>query len=191
MVLLDLRLGLFDLGRRVWYNRYMNETRKEIETKLDVKRGSADKLQTKADNLTTQGDMYLAAIEEYREKIAKLEVLVKQRKENAELALTDAGIRAGEADHMQEILDRYDKAEIERSKTVEKIQERIEKFPDWMPGMDESLRGGYLRDAQYKKLVARREYLDTVLEGALPDVKKIFYSRGVVSSIHEKGRKGV
>jgi len=169
----------------------MKEIRDELIAKIETKKGSVDKLQVKADSLKAQREMYLAAIEEYKEKIIKLEALVIQRGENAESYDTDTEVRAGEVEHMEQILVRYDKAVDERAKTVAKIQERIETFPDWMPGMDENLRGGYLRDAQYKKLVARREYLDTVIDSALPDVKKIFYSRGVVSSIHEKGRKGV
>lgn len=169
----------------------MKETRDEIVAKIETKKGSVDKLQIKANSLKSQREMYLAAIEEYKEKIVKLEALVEQRGDNAEGYDADTEIRAGEAAHMEEILARYDKAVEDRAKTVAKIQERIEAFPDWMPGMDESLRGGYLRDPQFKKLSARRDYLDTVIDSALPDVKKIFYSRGVVSSIHEKGRKGV
>ena len=169
----------------------MDETRKEIMAKIEVKKGSAEKLQVKADSLKAQSEMYLAAIEEYKEKIVKLEALVTQRIENAETYLADVDVRAGEAKHMEEILDRLDKAVVERAVTVGKILDRIDELPMWMPGMDDKYKDGNKSDTKVKKLTARRDYLDTVIDSALPDVKKIFYSRGTVAGFNEKGRKGV
>ena len=118
-------------------------------------------------------------------------MLIAQRDGNTDGYAEDAELRASEAGHMEEILKRFDAAVAERSKIVGKIQERLSELPNWMPGMDESLRGLDKRDPKIKKLNARRDYLDDVIESALPDVKKIFYSRGTVSETHEKGRKGV
>lgn len=169
----------------------MNEIRDEIIKRIETKKGSADKLQSKADNLKSQREMYLAAIEDYKEKIVKLEALVAQRDDNSDGYADDAALRSGEAEHMEEILERFDKAVAERSKVVGKIQERLSELPNWMPGMDDSLKGLEKRDPKIKKLNARRDYLDEVVANALPDVKKIFYSRGVVSGINVKGRKDV
>lgn len=169
----------------------MKEIRDEIIAKIATKKGSAEKLQIKADSLKTQREMYLAAIEEYKEKIAKLEALVEQRGENAEGYDGDVGVRTNESVHMQEILDRYDKANVERAVTVKKIQDRIDELPVWMPGMDDKYKDGNRRDPKVRKLTERRDYLDRVIEAALPDVKKIFYSRGTVATFNEKGRKGV
>lgn len=169
----------------------MEETRNEIMAKIEVKRGSHSKLQVKADSLKAQREMYLAAIEEYKEKIVKLEALVIQREENADSYSEEAQLRTTEGDHMQEILDRMDKAVVERAVVVGKIQDRLDELPDWMPGMNDKYRNGNKADPKIKKLTARRDYLDTVIETALPDVKKIFYSRGTVAAFNEKGRKGV
>lgn len=169
----------------------MKEIRDEITSRIETKRGSADKLSGKTTNLAEQRETYLASIAEHEAKIKKLQDLIERIDKNSSGYSEDADVRAGEADHMEEILVRFDKAIAERSKVVVKIQERIASFPDWMPGMDESLRGGFQRDEQYKKLVARRDYLDQVIDSALPDVKKIFYSRGKIAEFNEKGRKGV
>lgn len=169
----------------------MKEIRDEIIKRIETKKGSVGKSQSKADNLKSQRQMYVDAIADHEAKIEKLKALIAQRDANAEGHVEDSGLRAGEVDHMEQILARFDKAVLERENVVAKIQDVIASHPDWLPGMDENLKGGYARDPKYKKLTARRDYLDTVIEGALPDIKKIFYSRGVVSEINEKGRKGV
>jgi uncharacterized protein (UPF0305 family) len=99
--------------------------------------------------------------------------------------------RQEELDHMDEILARYDKASAEREKVLEVMRERIRVVPSWMPGDDESLKGGIERDEQYTSARTREEYLNSVMKNALSDVRKIFVARGVVSEYHTKGRKGV
>jgi uncharacterized small protein (DUF1192 family) len=169
----------------------MSETREEIIAKIKIKRGSTDKLENKTVNLAEQRETYVRSIAEHEEKIAKLRKLIERIDANTSGYSSDAAVRSGEADHMEEILVRYDKAVAERAGISVKIQQAIDKSyegVEWTPGSGSET---YKRDPEFKKLEARRDYLDRVIESALPDVKKIFYSRGTVAEFNEKGRKGV
>jgi SMC interacting uncharacterized protein involved in chromosome segregation len=169
----------------------VDPTRKAIADKIEAKRKATGTLDTKARNLDAQIDVYSNAVLNYEEKLRKALERIEAFKVSKIAVEVEAADRQEELDHMDEILTRYDKASVEREKVLVKIRERIDAAPEWFPGMDESLRGGFERDPEYKKAVARREYLDNVLANCLSDVRKIFVSRGTVSEYNVKGRKGV
>lgn len=169
----------------------MKSVRDEIVAKIETKKVATGKLVDKTDNLSKQRETYVKAIAEHEAKVESLKAMIAQIDNNAGGYVDTADARRSEIAHMEEILARYDKAVKEREKCTETLMRRLDEVPDWYPGMDESLRGGVAKDPEYQKALKRRDYLDGVIESCLPDVKKIFYSRGTVSEHNEAGRKGV
>lgn len=169
----------------------MNEIREEIVAKIEAKRVAVAKQGSKPKNLLSQRETYLASIEEHKAKIAKLEELVAKIDSSAGGYEEQVSLRKSEVEHMEEILDRFDRATAEIKQCNATITRRIEEIPDWFPGMDESLRGLHNTDPEILAAKARREYLEDAVASCLPDIKRVFYSRGTVSDFNVKGRKDV
>ncbi len=169
----------------------VDETRVAIESKIDAKRKATGTLVTKSRNLDGQIAQYENAIVNYEEKLQKAKERLEMFKESKLNVAVELETRQEELDHMDEILVRYDKTQKEREKLLAIMRKRIEEVPSWMPGMDDSLKGGINRDPAYQKASTRLEYVDKVAVHALSDVRKIFVSRGVVSGYHERGNKGI
>lgn len=160
---------------------------KDIEAKKAATAGKAAKPQ----NIANQTETYLAKIARLKADIARLEELVAANNKYLEGATELSGSGTGAVEHMEEILDRYDKAVAEQDGLFKIIRERMGAFPDWYPGMDDSLKGALDRDPEYKKAIARKLYLDDVIENAPKDMRRIYINRGEVSDFHKKGAQGV
>lgn len=168
-----------------------DETRQAIVEKIEAKRTAAEKFTVKKTNLVKQVAVYENAIVGHEEKLRAAKERLESFKVSVKTNTDDEASRLSEADHMQEILDRYDSAVRERMEMSRIMLDRMEAIPDWFPGMDESLKGAVKRDPEYKQALERKLYLDTVIEVALSDVRKIYSARGEVSEINVKGRADV
>jgi len=166
-------------------------TRDLIVAKIEGKASAAEKLETKQDNLDNQIEVYENSIVVNQDKIEKARARIEVFKESKIAAAEDVVRRKEELEHMEEILARYDLAMEERMIHMGIMQERLNSFPDWYPGMDESLKLGAAADPVYQEARKRKLYLDEVLESCLSDVRKISVSRGEVSGFNVKGREGV
>lgn len=168
-----------------------DETRAAIVAKIEAKRSAAEKITVKKTNLIVQVAVYENAIVAHEAKLRAAKERLELYRESVKTNTDDEVSRLSEAEHMQEILDRYDAAVLERMEKSRIMLERMEAIPDWFPGMDEELKGAVRRDPEYKQALERKLYLDQVIEVALSDVRKIYSARGEVSEINAKGRADV
>lgn len=169
----------------------MDETREQLIKDIDGKKTATAGKAAKPDNIVKQTQTYLNKIERLRADIDRLEELVEANNRYLAGATELSGSRLGEVAHMEEILERYDLAVAERAELFPVIQKRMEAFPDWYPGLDESLKGALRRDPVYKDAIARKAYLEDVIEAAPLDMRRVYNNRGEVSGYHKKGRIGV
>lgn len=161
------------------------ETREEIVSKIEAKSEAARKLELKPEGIDRQVAMYEKALADYEAKIVALKERVEKFKASSADAKATAAMRRGEAEHMEQILERYDNALAERETVQAVILEKIS-GDNWMPGDDPELKNSYKRDPEFIEAKKRKQDLDYVIDNALPDVRKIMNSRGEVSVYHEK-----
>lgn len=162
----------------------MDELRKQIVEKIEAKKESLDKLRQKPANLEAQKATYLNAIENHKAKIASLEAAIKKIDVSLELADKDRTGKNEDIEHMEEILERFDAVQSEREELSVWLTARLEEDAEeeWYPGKVSALS----KDVEYKEKMRRKLYLDDVIANALPDIRKIFYSRGTVSDYNLK-----
>lgn len=159
--------------------------REQIVKKIEAKRTAIAKIVSKPENIEGQIAMYRKAIADHE---AKIEML-KERIEKFEAAGAESvdlhTQRQEELKHMEQILATYDVSVEERDYLSEKMTDMIEAM-NWMPGDDPALRGAGRKDPKFIEIRNRKLYLDEVINAALPDVRKIYVSRGEVSTYHTR-----
>lgn len=182
------------------YNRGMTNTpeenvsdatREAIVAKIEAKRTSNEKTESKVRNLNSQIEVYENSVINYEAKIEAAKARADLFRTSLKTHEEDAERRALEIEHMEEILERYDLAVEDRSRQLQIMATRMEEIPDWYPGMDPELKGALRRDPEYKEALAKKEYYDQVMEIALSDIRKIYVSRGEVSGINAKVKPDV
>lgn len=164
----------------------MSEITTQIEAKLQAKEAAKEKTQTKVDNLNGMIEVYRESIAKLEDKIKSLTSQIERYDVSRQASEEEVEVRTAEVEHMMEILERVSGAETERDELAAKMMEMID-ADQWMPGDPEEDRGKLKRDPEFKRIRNRKLALDAVIDSALADVNRIYYSRGEVSEIHAKG----
>lgn len=159
------------------------EKRDEIVTKIEAKRVAVEKLLAKPKSLNSQVEMYRESIEEYKRKIAALEERIAKFEASGAESQSTGEKRAEELQWMENILVRFDSA-LEESAKVAAQKYAMAENDSWKLGDDMALMGAYRKTPEWKALTARLDLLNAVIDNALPDVQKIYNSRGRVSVYH-------
>jgi hypothetical protein len=164
----------------------MSEITEQIQAKLATKTAAKEKAETKVSNIGSQTSVYEASLRKLAQKELSLKSQIETVETSRATALTDVEARTSEVEHIAEILERVKTSESERDSLVAWMQKQIA-ADVWMPGMPEEDRGKLQRDPEFKEKLARKLFLDELIDAALGDVNRIFYSRGEVSGYHRKG----
>lgn len=165
------------------------ETREEIVKKIDAKESAVGKLRDKSVSLDQQVEMYKVAIVNAEKKIANLRDRIAKFEESKTSVDAEVSEREEEIAHMNGILEQFDSAEVERQSLAEELNRMIDAH-EWKPGMADSLRVGSISSTpEYKEKLKRKQTLDTLVNEALSDVRKIYFSRGKVSGYFEVAKK--
>lgn len=169
----------------------LDPTREAIVAKIEDKRKAVENIATKKEGIGKKISMYETAVANHEAKRIAAEKILEDYRES--FAAQDAleSDRLDVLAHMDEILERHDLAVAELSEVSQTLVDRMNAVPDWMPGMDEELKGGLKRDPQFKEALKRKDYLNQCIDACWSDIKKIYSNRGEISGFNVKGRQGV
>ena len=183
-----------------WYNRGMNNeldpTRDYIVAKINAKKAATQKLVESVEGLDGQISIYDTAILKTLQKLETQRSRKEAFEASKEQILITVGLRQSDAEHMEEILSRFDEATAEGDALAKIINTKITEsnasidMDNWKPGASEDS-DGLKNDKEYQEALARKRYINDLREASKSDVSKIMVARGEVSGFNVKGRKGV